>query len=165
MTIYGDGRIRKWELKTGEIMKEGKTPFRGPCQVMGDRIYIFGQLKGELAEYDHIHMKEADTDGLRKERDELSRGKNLTICALLVTKEAFIWTSLDGTVNGVERRLGRGTKRICWQDSLQTLMPFGVPPKSRNGYMYLSAISTKPAVPIGLVCYEEAEHWPLADVL
>ena len=78
------------------------------------------------------------------------------INALLVTDEALIWTTMEGTLMGLERQARPGEKRLAWLDPLGASMPIGVPPAASAGYMYYPAMSLNPKVRIGLICYQSA---------
>jgi hypothetical protein len=99
-------------------------------------------------------MREVSNVDLRKEMEPLFKGNQPSINALLVSEDSIVWTTMYGMLMGLERTARSGEKRVGWVDSLQgSLMPLGVPPKAGAGYMYYAAISRKPGVKKGLVCY------------
>jgi hypothetical protein len=155
LTIVGDGRVFKRDPSTGELIKQGQTPFRGPFQVTKESIFIFNKLVGEFTEYNHQLMQEVDRQDLKKEMQRLFRKELPTINSLLVSEESIIWTTMSGKIMGTERRSQPGKERLVWSDYLgPVLMPLGIPPRIGAGYMYYSAISLKPEVKKGLVCYQ-----------
>ncbi len=157
MTIYGDGRIFKRHLSTGEVINTGQTPFRGAYQVSGESVFILNQSTCEFAEYNHRLMKEVSRQGLRQEMQQLFQGRLPTINALLVSEDSILWTTMYGMLMGLERHAKPGRRRIGWVDSLEgAVMPIGVPPKATAEYMYYSAISIKSEVRKGLVCYQSS---------
>lgn len=157
LTIVGDGRVFKRDSATGELIKRGQTPFRGPYQVTKESILIFNKVAGEFTEYNHHLMQEVDRQDLKKEMQRLFQKESPTTNALLVTEESIIWTTMAGTLMGTERHPQPGKERCVWSDHLgPVLMPIAVPPKAGAGYMYYSAISLEPKVKKGLVCYQGA---------
>lgn len=155
LTIVGDGRVFKRDPATGQLIKQGQTPFRGPYQVTKESIFIFNKLVGEFTEYNHQLMQEVDRQDLKKEMQRLFQKELPTVNALLVSEESIIWTTMSGKIMGTERHSQPGKERIVWSDYLgPVLMPIAVPPKAGAGYMYYSAISLKPEVKKGLVCYK-----------
>jgi len=154
MTIVGDGRIFKWEIQSGELVQQGQTPFRGPFQVSDTSIYILNQLQCEFSEYNHVLMEETYRENLKKELDAL---RSPSINALLVTDEALVWSTMEGNLMGVMRKVEIGKKRVVWIDPLGTLMPIGVPPVASQGCMYFRAISLDAKIRTGVICYEYAD--------
>ena len=153
MTIMGDGRIFKRDLMTGELLQQGQTPFRGPYQVSGESIFILNKHQGQFAGYNHLSMEETKREDLK---EALKMFGDPLINALLVTDEALIWTTMEGTLMGLERQARPGEKRLAWLDPLGTSMPIGVPPAASAGSMYYPAMSLNPKVRIGLICYQSA---------
>jgi outer membrane protein assembly factor BamB len=158
MTTLNDGRIFKRDLSTGELIKAGQIPFHGAYQVSPQSLFVLNHSSGQFTEYDHVSMKEVKREDLTKQLQELFQGLAPHINALLVMEESILWTTMYGTLMGVERHAGQGKKRVGWRDPLgkNVLMPIGVPPKAHVVYMYYSAVSMKPGAARGLVCYESA---------
>ena len=157
MIIVGDGRVFKRDLTTGELIKTGQTPFRGPFQVSEESVFILNKFECAFTEFNHLLMEEVNREDLKKELEQLFEGRNPLINALLVTEESLIWTTMEGTFMGLERQAKQGKRRLAWKDSLGVLMPIGVSPKASNGYMYYRAISLRVEVRIGLVCYRSSD--------
>lgn len=158
MTILGDGRVFKRDLRTGELIKKGETPFRGAYQVTKDSIFILNQSTCEFTEYNHELMEEVNREDLKNEMRQLFGGRPPRINALLVSEDSIFWTTMYGTLMGLERHAKRSGARVGWSDFLgEVVMPISVSPKASAGYMYYSAISTKPNVRKGLVCYGSSE--------
>lgn len=158
MTIVGDGRVFKHHLATGELISQGQAPFRGAYQVSSTSIFSLSQITCEFAQYEHLSMKEIKRENLTKPFQQLFQGLQPRVNALLVTDGAIFWSTMYGTLMGLERGEKRGKTRLGWTDFLGkgVLMPIAVPPKALEGYMYYSAMSIKPGVPKGLVCYQAA---------
>jgi hypothetical protein len=154
MLRYGDGRVFKFELSTGELIKHGRTPVRGAYQVSRDTIFILDQIAGDFAEYNHLLMEEVRRENLHKEIAHMFKKELVMINALLVTEESIIWTTMYGTLMGLERYAKPGKKRVGWQDPLGNVpMSIGVPPKALGRYMYFSVMPFKRELKKGVFCW------------
>jgi PQQ-like domain len=158
MAIAGDGRIFKFDLDSGKILKTGHTPFRGPFQVSKNSIFILSMVTGEFSQFDHRKMREIKREDLKETLRVMFQGNPVTINAILVSEETLFWTTMQGSLMGLEREAKGGRKRKAWADPLGNVaMPIGIPPLCYPGYMYYTVISTDPKVPKGLICYRPAD--------
>jgi hypothetical protein len=113
MIVLGDGRIFKLDLRTGEVIKTGHTPFRGPYQVGRQSVFILSQQSCRFAEYNHVLMREVSNVDLRKEMEPLFKGNQPSINALLVSEDSIVWTTMYGMLMGLERTASSGKKGLA----------------------------------------------------
>jgi hypothetical protein len=148
IVVLDDSTVCSLDLETGRLLAKAKPPFPG-IQLVTETSVFFLQAFG-LSEFDHREMKEVERIEYRKEVESLYGKEHPYPCAFWLTKESVIWTTMNGVLIGVSRKVGKDGRRTVWSDRPEkALMPIGEFPLAYGDYLYRAEKGDR----LGLYCY------------
>lgn len=148
IVVLDDSTVCSLDLETGKLLATAKPPFPG-IQLVTETSVFFLQAFG-LSEFDHRAMKEVERIEYRKEVEPLYGKQHPYPCAFWLTKESVIWTTMNGVLIGVSRKVGKDGRRTVWSDRPEkALMPIGEFPLAYGDYLYRAEKGDR----LGLYCY------------